>query len=123
MTVSDERMAANQALFRSSNEGIREAARRAGLERIPFLCECDDLDCTQLLRLTALEYERVRRDGRTFIVVPGHEQADARSRVVSEHGGYSVAQKVGRAGEIAQELDPRGRSAERDTPREATGDG
>lgn len=123
MNVSDERMAANQALFRASNEGIREAARRAGLERIPFLCECDDLDCTQLLQLTALEYERVRRDGRTFIIVQGHEQADARSRVLSDHGSYSVVEKVGRAGEIAEQLDRRDRPPERNTPREATGDG
>ena len=64
----------NERLFRAANEQI--AARRDDLELVdaatPFLCECEDAACTEIVRLSADDYRRVREREHTFVVVPGH---------------------------------------------------
>jgi hypothetical protein len=59
--------AVNEATFRDANERIRDVQQELDppLERVPFLCECDDPSCRDPIRLTAGEYERVRRDARS----------------------------------------------------------
>ena len=51
-------------------------------------------------------YEAVRDHPRWFIVVPGH-QREGVERVVQEHPGCLVIEKVGEAGELAENTDPR----------------
>ncbi len=108
--VSARRIAENEARFRSANEQIEESADRLGLgdERLPFLCECADLRCTAVIRLSRDEYEEVRSDARLFAVLPGHE-ASSRSfgAVVERRPGYFLLRKLGEAAEVAEELDPR----------------
>jgi hypothetical protein len=94
-------------MFRTANENISEAGRRAALERIPFICECHDVACTRLVPLTLAEYEQVRTASRRFLSAPGHEEHDPHNRVVSDGGRYTVVEKCGRAGEIAESLDQR----------------
>ena len=64
----------NERLFRDANERIAE--RRDDLELVdgltPFLCECEDETCTEIVRLDVSDYRRVRREPFTFVVVPGH---------------------------------------------------
>jgi hypothetical protein len=64
----------NERMFRDANEQI--AARRDELELVetptPFLCECEDEECTAIVRLAADEYRRVREREHTYVVVPGH---------------------------------------------------
>lgn len=105
-TGDEEKRAANEAMFRAANERIRAAERklRPPLERVPYLCECDDVRCQEPIRLTAGEYERVREDGATFLVAPGHSSD---GNVVSQHDHYSVVRKHDRGGEVARSLDPR----------------
>lgn len=43
---------------------------------VPFLCECDDDGCSDLLRLTIPVWEDARLAA-TYVVAPGHEIADA----------------------------------------------
>lgn len=74
---------------------------------IPFICECADTTCTQLLRLSLLEYEKVRSHPARFINVHGHQASEGWARVVEEHDRFITVEKVGRAGELAEELDPR----------------
>jgi hypothetical protein len=74
---------------------------------LPFLCECADAGCNQIVHLTADEYEAVRASGRHFLNATGHEENGAQTRVVARHERYEVHEKVGRAGELADELDPR----------------
>ncbi|HZC74451.1 MAG TPA: hypothetical protein VE220_00635, partial [Gaiellaceae bacterium] len=73
--ASDEerKRAENEATFREANERIRDAERQLDppLERVPYICECDDVGCREAIRLTAPEYERVREDGATFVIAPG----------------------------------------------------
>jgi hypothetical protein len=102
-----ERLGANEALFREVNEGI-ERGQWPGEEDLPvsFRCECARLGCAELVELTVRSYERVRANPRRFIVLPGHEQADV--EIVAERNpGYLVVEKLDRAAERATETDPR----------------
>lgn len=105
-----EVIARNDATFRDANERVNDFA--AGLDAyddtpIPFLCECADLRCTEIVRLTPDEYESVRRDPTRFATVPGHEGDDEATTVVDENDRYAVVEKLGIAAEVAVELDPR----------------
>lgn len=105
-TGYEEKRAENEAAFREANEQIRAAERKLDppLERVPYLCECDDVRCHEPIRLTAGEYERVREDGATFLIVPGHS---SEGDVVDEHEDYLVVRKPDGGGEVARALDPR----------------
>jgi hypothetical protein len=106
----ETKRAENEATFREANERIREAERAFDppLERVPYICECDDVHCREPVRLTAQEYERVRADGATFAIAPGHPtQGD----VIDEHEDYVVVRKPDVGGEVARALDPRGEEA------------
>jgi hypothetical protein len=101
------RLGANEAVFREINEGI-ERGQWPGEEDAPisFRCECARLGCNELVELTIRQYEDVRSDPRRFIVLPGHERLDVEI-VVERHHGYLIVQKLDRAGEQADERDPR----------------
>jgi hypothetical protein len=50
---------------RESNDQIaRTAARLHFVARVPFLCECDDPQCHELVQLSLGDYERARREAR-----------------------------------------------------------
>jgi len=104
---NEVKRAENEAAFRDANEHIRAAERELDppLDRVPYLCECDDVGCREAIRLTAPEYERVRGDGATFAVALGHSSD---GDVVEEHERYLVVRKQDRAGDVARALDPRG---------------
>lgn len=101
------RKAENEAIFRDANEEIE--AVRAELTEIggktPFFCECDDPHCRETVRLDVAEYEAVRSNPATFLVVPGHPHSAA--HVVAEHDTYLVVEKEGVARRVAVETDPR----------------
>jgi hypothetical protein len=91
-----ERIVRNNYTFREANEKIRARADEydAPVERIPFLCECPEPACTEILRLTLSEYADVRANPAYFFTAPGHEQADAAvARVVSRENEYVVVEK------------------------------
>ena len=109
-STKEERRAENEAAFRQANEEIRAAERRLHppLERVPYLCECEDVNCRESIRLTAAEYERVREDGATFAIAPGHHNE---GEIVDVHDDYLVVRKADVGGEVARALDPRGEDA------------
>jgi hypothetical protein len=102
----DERLAKNESFFRETNEFLEEEAVARGRIAADFICECSRTGCVDRLPITLAEYENVRRDGDRFIVVPGHEVLSI-ERVVQIEGGYVVVEKIGKAGEVARETDPR----------------
>ncbi|MDX6509369.1 MAG: hypothetical protein QOG81_1121 [Gaiellaceae bacterium] len=106
---SAERVARNDATFREANEHIAERADAYGVDGlIPFICECAEETCTEIVRLTPDEYAHVRSDGAHFLNAHGHVvAAQGHARVVEEHERYTIEEKVGRAGEITRKLDPR----------------
>ena len=105
-----ETMARNDAVFRGANERIEAFAQSidgAPDEPLPFLCECADVTCTEILRITGSEYEALRQESVWFATVPGHEGDEDWARIVQANERYAVIEKLGAAAEVAEELDPR----------------
>jgi hypothetical protein len=106
--LTQERIAENQASFRETNERIEAAAYRTDFlhERVPFICECSDPACMEIIRLNLDEYENVRRSPRRFFTAPGHATAEVAAGaavIANELDGYTLVDKIGVAGEIAEE--------------------
>lgn len=106
----EEKRAVNEATFRNANERIRATEKELDppLERVPYLCECDDVLCRETMQLTAAEYERIREDGATFGILRGHSSD---GEVVEEQAYYLIVRKTGDGGEVARALDPRRKEA------------
>ena len=108
--MSDElglRAGLNEAIFREVNEQIRNLDEEIGDQdgSITVICECGDAGCTERLELLASEYEGIR-EGNFFVIARGHELPQV-ERVIERRDGWEVVRKVGTAGEIAEETDPR----------------
>jgi len=108
----EERLGANEALFREVNGGVAEVDEQFVADdtrgsRYDFNCECGDRACAEQIALTTAEYEAVRAEPSWLAVVPGHEVPDM-ERIVERHPTYLVVEKQdGDAEEIARETDPR----------------
>jgi hypothetical protein len=105
--LSAERMARNEAIFRHANEGIRKSAEEYDVRnRVPFVCECADPNCRVFVPMALDEYSQVRRDPRHFLIAPGHEDAgDDWGEIVARQDGFVTVAKLGRAGEVAEQLE------------------
>jgi hypothetical protein len=67
------------AATRLRNARIAQAARVHRFDpsvAVPFICECSEDRCETLVRLTLLEYARLRRSC-DYLVAPGHQLNDA----------------------------------------------
>jgi hypothetical protein len=104
------KLAMNQSAFRASNEHLRRAAdshRFRREDRVPFLCECADEHCREIVMLTIEDYEHVRAHPAWFLLVAGHEDEDATlERIIDAESGYAVVEKIGAAGTEAARLHP-----------------
>jgi len=112
--LTQTRIAENQATFREANERIESTADAIHLDvDIPFICECAEETCTQLVPLSLEAYEEIRAHPRRFFNAPGHEELSVENGagvVVARKEGYVLVDKVGIAGEVAAER--HGESAE-----------
>jgi hypothetical protein len=110
--VSARKLALNQSRFRNANERMQRLARSYrfdAAQRVPFLCECGDPSCREIVMLSPADYEAVRAHPNRFFLVAGHEDAEAsHERILEEEAGYAIIEKVGTAGDEAERLDPRG---------------
>ena len=111
--VTAERVARNQSTFRAANERIERRAEELTVDRdaIPFICECPEPTCRAIAKLSLVEYETIRSRGDYFFAAPGHEvcvvDGQEVAKIAKRYEHFSVMEKVGTAGEFAQELDPR----------------
>lgn len=107
MDTSIERAARNEAVFRNANELIEEQLNDLSVVdgRSPFVCECQDPDCAEVIRLSLSEYEHVRSNPSWFAIAPGHTFIEG--MVVQRTERFEVIAKQGDAGKVAQETDPR----------------
>ena len=104
---SKQRLASNEAVFREVNEAIEGGKVPADVhDRVAFRCECGVLGCNDMIELSVGEYERVRSNPRHFAMAPGHDRPEI-DTVVQVHPGYAVVEKRDKAGEMAEETDPR----------------
>jgi hypothetical protein len=107
MSQREERVADNEDTSRDINEGIERGHEGASrTDHVRMLCECGQDECDRVIAMSIAEYEQIRSDPHRFAVVHGHVQDDV-EEVVSETDRYVVVQKVGEAGEVAEEEDPR----------------
>jgi hypothetical protein len=105
--VSDaERRALNENIFREINERLEQLGEEFGDQSVEFLCECADPACSAELSVAVSVYEAVRDHPRRFLIVPGH-QREGFERVVEEHADYLLVEKLGEAGQVADDTDPR----------------
>ena len=105
-STGEERRARNEVVFRDANEKIKTVIDDQGMDLplAPFLCECSDRSCKQLIRVPLAKYSEVRDSRRRFILARGHDQRDGReTRTVETHEGFIVVEKTGIAGAIAEE--------------------
>lgn len=107
MDTTAERVAKNDAAFRTANEQIEQRAAEAAMETVPFICECADESCTAIVRLALGEYEQIRANGRWFLVLPGHEANDSHAEAVRRDDRYVVVEKTGEAAALVEQLHPR----------------
>jgi hypothetical protein len=98
--------ARNQALCREVNERIEALSETAG--ELELLCECADLECTATIKLSVGEYERIRSSPVQFPIALGHEVSGV-EKIVEENERLAVVEKIGKAGEVSAQLDPRSR--------------
>ena len=105
----EERIARNNATFRQANERISAIAAEYQADfRLPFVCECADATCREILRLFPEQYEEIRANSRHFLQAPGHDVADRGSAViVAERDNYVIVEKTGHAGDVSEAMDER----------------
>jgi hypothetical protein len=92
------RLGHNQSVVRSLNRRL-DHGLVTPKEPFPtvgpgFLCECSNLDCTEIVYVDLATYEEVRRDDRRFFVRTGHGIPDI-EQIVAVGDGYAVVEKVG----------------------------
>ncbi|HJU48793.1 MAG TPA: hypothetical protein VJ689_11695 [Gaiellaceae bacterium] len=105
MDERTRRIGLNEAVFREVNEQL---AGMAADRHLSLVCECGSAACTERISMSRSDYERLRQDGATFAVIPGHEIDDA-EEVVGRHAEFWVVRKrSGGPAALAESLDPRG---------------
>jgi hypothetical protein len=107
--LMEERIAKNDASFRDANERIGAVAGDYGVETpVPFICECADPTCSEIVLLELEQYEEIRANLRHFLNIPGHQAAaQGAAVVVAERDGYVIVEKIGHAGDVVEALDER----------------
>jgi hypothetical protein len=108
--AAQERIARNEDVFRKANEGIGEVASGLDFEGdlVPFICECGDTTCREIIRLSFAEYREARANPRRFATAPGHHTvAPDVTSVVAEGDRYLLVEKLDHAGEVAARLAPK----------------
>ena len=109
MTERERRLTDNESLFREVNERLVDlnSALEVDVSRLQFLCECGDANCAAKIELSREEYERIRSDPATFVVLSGHEIHDI-EEVVDRGEDYVIVRKrEGGPAERAAADDPR----------------
>ena len=106
MSLSDERLAENESLFRGVNERIDEiGAAVSGSKTTDYVCECSDTACFKTIELTKDEYERARSRPTVFMLVPGHQRPEI-ELVVEENERFLLVEKTVAVDALVKE-DPR----------------
>jgi len=90
-------MGARLMTSRRLNEELGALARRWGEDsnappQYEFVCECSQIDCGERIRLSVREYERIRENGRYFVVAPRHVLLEI-EEVIEKRDYYSVIAK------------------------------
>jgi hypothetical protein len=105
VTLSAERLARNQALFREVNERLFEVVTATTVSFRECICECSNPGCTKSLAVTTSEYEAIRSNPKHFLIARGHEMPEVERVVEANERFLTVAKTV--ETEFMVESDPR----------------
>ena len=105
MSVSLERLARNQALFREVNERLLELTDGFQDGSMQLVCECSHEDCTLTITMNHDEYESVRARSTFFVIASGHEIPQVEN-IVDRRNGWTIVQKTTES-DYAVGTDPR----------------
>ena len=94
----EQRQAANEAVYRETNERRASVDRQAQWadsgELFEFVCECGaGGGCEGRIEMTLGEYDAVRQQDDRFTVVPGHESSEIEA-VTERNERYVVVDKI-----------------------------
>jgi hypothetical protein len=109
----EDRIAENETIFRDANEQLLRTwteLNRQPLDEVLFVCECGDVSCRQVMRLTLAEYEAVRADSSTFAVINGHDDPSTEQVVadtVAKNDRFAVVRKKMAQRRITERADRR----------------
>ena len=95
MADAAERKEKNERIFREANEQIHEAAVELLEARAPapFICECSDTACRDVLLLSLDDYTFARADDARFILADGHPHGEA--ELLRSGEGWAIWAKAG----------------------------
>ncbi len=111
-SLQERRFAANQTVFRRSNERLSRRLGPSAPNLVPYVCECGDDSCSDLILLPSAEYDHVRSNSAWLLIALDHAILSGGSeRIAETHERYQVAEKSGTAGELAVALDTRASSS------------
>lgn len=107
-----ERIAANESLFRRHNEAILHALEQFRGEstqetdpKHSFMCECAVRECADMMEMTLAEYQHVRSNPAWFAVKPEHF-FQAAERPVQQGERFWIVDKLDRGREVAEQTAP-----------------
>jgi hypothetical protein len=96
----------NESLFRLLNERLEKRAIGERETTFEIVCECAQEECTTRITVPIAEYEGVRSDSTSFIVVTSHVDRSC-ERVVATKEGFEIVEKFGDAAAVAEIENPR----------------
>lgn len=84
----------NEERFAAANAQLREKALSLEINRgrFPFLCECSDVGCTQVIQVSLDAYEAARAQPGAFLLLAGHDDSRV-ERVIARTDGYVLVEK------------------------------
>jgi hypothetical protein len=85
----EERLAANEAQFRSVNESL---APIPSVEEPQFFCECSAAECVEFINMPEADYLAIHEDPMCFTVKSGHEVLETET-IVRQGDGFNVVRK------------------------------
>ena len=110
MAADEDKLEAvfEQLRFRTANERLRRifaSHRFEEVDRAPFICECADGGCFEVVMLSLEEYDHVRTDPSWLVLIAGHEDDEAEDeRVLELERGHVIIEKIGPAVAAAARL-------------------
>ena len=84
----------NEERFAAANAQIREKALSLETDPglVPFLCECSNVRCTQIIRLSLDDYETARARLGAFLLIAGHDDRRV-EQIIARTDGYVLVEK------------------------------
>jgi hypothetical protein len=106
--------AKTESLYREVNERVNDVSTQRASFDMPqdVICECAQPECVERITMNAVEYRGLRSRSTWFIIAPLNQHFFPEiERIVVKDGHYWVVEKHGKAGAVAEKLDPRNREA------------